>query len=123
MKETPTRRVEMIQLNPDRTWEDGIMVEIPANTHPSRIEEVARIHAAEQHGTAWYVLYHSMDDECPNVPIRSEMKVGLSFDLGQATVGSETEQQAAAIDAINLTLQREPHGLGAQIFMLDHDQA
>lgn len=99
------------------------MVEIPANTHPNRIEEVGRVHAAAQYGAGWYVLYNSRDDDCPDVPRTSEVKVRLSFDLDQTTVGSEIEQQAAAIDSINLTLQREPYGLGAQIFMLDHDQA
>jgi len=51
----------------------------------------------------------------PSPPMRSEVMVKLSFDLDEITVGSEKEQQAAAIEVINLTLQREPFGLGARL--------
>lgn len=118
MTEIPNRPIEMYMLKEDKTW-DTVVVEIPANTHPNRLEEVARIHAVAQYGPGVYMLYNSMDEECPDTPRRSEVRIRLCFDMGQTTVGSEIEQQAAAIDQINLTLQREPYGLGAQIFMLD----
>ena len=101
----------------ERTW-TTVLVEIPANTHPNRLEEVARIHAVSQFGPGAYMLYCSMDDECPECPQRSELWVRLTFDMGQITEGSEEEQQMAAVEQINLTLQRQPYGLGAQIFTL-----
>ena len=121
MTEIPNRTVEMYRLLDGNQWE-LVMVEIPANTHPNRLEEVARIHAAAQYGAGSYMLYNSMDDECPDIPRRSEVRVRLSFDMGQITTGSEIEQQAAAIEVVNLVLQRQtftPYGLGAQIVMLD----
>lgn len=54
----------------------------------------------------------NVDEE---VPERAEVFVKLSFDLDQMTVGSEEEQKAAVIEQINLVLQREPYGLGANI--------
>jgi len=120
MTEIPNNRtVEMYRINEDRTW-NTVMVELPANTHPNRLEEVARMHAVAQYGPAAdYMLYNSMDDECPDVPHRSEIVVRLSFDIGQITEGSEAEQQMSAVEQINLALQRQPYGLGAQIFILD----
>ena len=121
MKEIPNRTVEMYRISDggtERTW-STVMVEIPANTRPNRLEEVARIHAAAQHGPGAYMLYNSMDDECPDCPQQSEIVVRLTFDMGQITEGSEAEQQMAAVEIINLSLQREPYGLGAQISMLD----
>lgn len=115
------RTVEMYRISDTGdtgTW-DTILVELPANTHPNRLEEVARIHAVAQYGPGIYMMYNPMDDDCPETPMKSEVRVRLSFDMGQITEGSEIEQQAAAIEIINLALQREPHGLGAQIFMLD----
>lgn len=110
------RPIEMYRIMEDGTW-DTVMVEIPANTDPNRIEEVARIQAVKKWGLAAYTLYNSMDDECPDgVPPRSQVEVMLSFDMDQQTVGSEIEQQRAAIDQINLTLQRDPYGLGARIY-------
>ncbi len=119
MTEIPNRPIEMYRMGDGDTgtW-DTVMVEIPANTHPNRLEEVARIHAAEQHGPGAYMLYNSMDDDCPDCPHRSEIVVRMAFDMGQITEGTEAEQQRAAVDIINLALQREPYGLGAQIFVL-----
>lgn len=109
------RKVEMYRIFDGGTW-DSVMVEIPANTHPNRLEDVARTHAAAQYGPGNYMLYNSMDAACPDIPCRSEVLVRLCFDMGQVTTGSEIEQQAAAIEVVNLALQRQPYGLGAQIF-------
>lgn len=121
MTEIPNRTVEMYRMSDGGdtgTWHT-VMVELPANTHPNRLEEVAREHAQAQYGPGAYMLYNSMDDECPECPFRHSIVVRLSFDVNQTTVGSGTEQQLAAIDQVNLTLQREPHGLGAQISLID----
>lgn len=40
----------------------------------------------------------------------------IQFDADQVTSGDEITQVQQAIDLINAALQREPHGLGAQIF-------
>lgn len=109
-----TRPIEMYRLNEDRTW-DTVEVEILANTDPNCIEEIARIEAARVFGPGSYMLYNSMDDQCPEIPRMHECDVRLIFQLDQTTVGSEIEQTAAAIDQINLTLQREPYGLGARL--------
>ena len=45
-------------------------------------------------------------------------RLSLQFDAGQITRGTRTEQARQAVNLINLTLQREPFGLGAQLF--DH---
>ena len=45
-------------------------------------------------------------------------RLSLQFDAGQLTHGSNEAQARQAVDLINLTLQREPFGLGAQLF--DH---
>lgn len=42
-------------------------------------------------------------------------RLDLQFDADQITAGSSTEQARQALDQINLTLQREPFGLGAQL--------
>lgn len=120
MTEIPNRTVEMYRISDgdsSGTW-DTVMVEIPANTHSNRLKKVACIHAAAQYGPGAYMLYNSMDDECPDCPRRSEIIVRLCFDMGQITEGSEVEQQKAAVEVINLALQREPYGLGAQIIIL-----
>jgi hypothetical protein len=106
------RPIEMYRIHEDGGW-DTVIVEIPADTDPHIIEEIGRIHAEAQYGPGAYMLYNTMDDECPI--LRSEIKVRLSFDLDEVTVGSEIEQQDAAIEVINLLLQREPHGLGARL--------
>jgi len=108
------RPIEMYLLRENNTW-TSVTVEIPADTPAEFIEEVGRCHAEAKFGVAPYMLYNSMDDECPEVPVRSEIVVNLSFDMGQTTVGTAEKQQAAAIEQVNLTLQREPHGLGARI--------
>ena len=41
----------------------------------------------------------------------------LQFDAGQITHGSADDQARQAVEFINLTLQREPFGLGAQIIV------
>ena len=41
----------------------------------------------------------------------------LQFDAGQITHGSADEQAHQAVELVNLTLQREPFGLGAQLIV------
>lgn len=41
--------------------------------------------------------------------------IALQFDLDQVTAGQVKDQVQQAVDEINLTLQRQPFGLGAQI--------
>ena len=43
-------------------------------------------------------------------------RLDLQFDAGQITKGSTEQQARQALELINLTLQREPFGLGAQLF-------
>ena len=43
-------------------------------------------------------------------------RLDLQFDAGQITHGSAEQQARQAVDLINLTLQREPFGLGAQFY-------
>jgi len=43
-------------------------------------------------------------------------RLDLQFDANQVTRGSTEQQARQALDRINLTLQREPFGLGAQLF-------
>ena len=43
----------------------------------------------------------------------------LQFDAGQITKGNQPQQTHQAIDLINRVLQREPFGLGAQLFLPD----
>lgn len=113
-KTDQNRPIEMYRLLDENQW-DTVVVEIPADTNPHVIEAVARIHAEAQYGTFAYMLYSSMDDECPGIPARSKVQVTLSFDLNEITTGSEIEQQDAAIEVVNLTLQRQPFGLGARL--------
>lgn len=47
----------------------------------------------------------------------------LVFDGDQITHGTPEEQVAQAIHEINLVLQREPYGLGAQIMLADSVEA
>ena len=42
-------------------------------------------------------------------------RLSLQFDAGQITHGSRDDQARQAVDLINLILQREPFGLGAQL--------
>lgn len=120
MGEIPNRTVEMYRLSDGEdtgTW-DTVMVELPADTPDYRLEEVARTHAAAQYGEGAYLMYNSMDDECPKVergPERLRAVVILEFDADQLTVGSKEEQEIAAVELVNLTLQREPYGLGANV--------
>jgi hypothetical protein len=44
-------------------------------------------------------------------------RVDLQFDADQITHGTAEEQANQAIEQINLTLQREPFGLGAQLIV------
>jgi hypothetical protein len=41
----------------------------------------------------------------------------LQFDAGQITHGSADDQARQAVELINLSLQREPFGLGAQLIV------
>ena len=43
-------------------------------------------------------------------------RLDLQFDAGQITHGTPEQQARQAVDIINLTLQREPFGLGAQLY-------
>ena len=43
-------------------------------------------------------------------------RLDLQFDAGQITKGSPEQQARQALELINLALQREPFGLGAQLF-------
>ena len=43
-------------------------------------------------------------------------RLDLQFDAGQLTQGSTEQQARQALELINQTLQREPFGLGAQLF-------
>ena len=43
--------------------------------------------------------------------------LSLQFDAGQITHGSEDDQSRQAVELINLILQREPFGLGAQLIV------
>ena len=43
-------------------------------------------------------------------------RLDLQFDAAQITKGSTEQQARQALELINLTLQREPFGLGAQLF-------
>ena len=58
-----------------------------------------------------------MSDELYNESRPRELRitVELAFDADEVTEGSDTTQIDQAIHAINLTLQREPYGLAAQI--------
>ena len=42
-------------------------------------------------------------------------RLSLQFDAGQITHGHRDDQARQAVDLINLILQREPFGLGAQL--------
>ena len=44
-------------------------------------------------------------------------RLDLQFDADQITHGPAAAQVDRAIELINLTLQREPFGLGAQLFV------
>jgi len=43
-------------------------------------------------------------------------RLDLQFDANQVTRGSTEQQAREALELINLTLQREPFGLGAQLY-------
>ncbi|MEQ2009758.1 MAG: hypothetical protein ABMA26_23480 [Limisphaerales bacterium] len=43
-------------------------------------------------------------------------RLDLQFDANQVTRGSNEQQARQALELINLTLQRQPFGLGAQFF-------
>ncbi len=62
-----TRPIELYCIRENRTW-DTVIVDIPAITHPDKIEEVARKVAAETHGAGYsFMLYNSMDDDMPEL--------------------------------------------------------
>ena len=44
-------------------------------------------------------------------------RLDLQFDAGQITHGPSARQVDQAVELINLTLQREPFGLGAQLIV------
>jgi hypothetical protein len=44
-------------------------------------------------------------------------RLSLQFDAHQITRGGNAQQVQQAVDLINLTLQREPFGLGAQLIV------
>jgi len=43
-------------------------------------------------------------------------RLDLQFDAGQVTHGSAEQQARQAVELLNRTLQREPFGLGAQLY-------
>lgn len=117
-----TRPIEMGVAFSDGQWESHI-VQIPADTSNAKLEEVGgeaviifcydpRTTSRDIIGT-W--VYNSMEDECPDVDRRADVRVRLSFDLNQITSGTELEQKAKAVERVNLALQDEPFGLGARI--------
>ena len=46
-------------------------------------------------------------------------EINLQFDGDQLTNGSALEQSTQAVDLINQTLQRQPYGLGARLFVTE----
>ena len=44
-------------------------------------------------------------------------RIDLQFDANQITHGTPEQQVHQAIELVNLTLQREPFGLGAQLIV------
>ena len=44
-------------------------------------------------------------------------RLSLQFDANQITHGNNEQQVRQAVELINLTLQREPFGLGAQLIV------
>ena len=44
-------------------------------------------------------------------------RLSLQFDANQITHGNNEQQVREAVELINLTLQREPFGLGAQLIV------
>lgn len=44
-------------------------------------------------------------------------RLSLQFDASQITHGKSEQQVREAVELINLTLQREPFGLGAQLIV------
>ena len=44
-------------------------------------------------------------------------RLSLQFDAGQITHGNRDDQARQAVELINLILQREPFGLGAQLIV------
>lgn len=44
-------------------------------------------------------------------------RLSLRFDASQITHGNHEQQVREAVDLINLTLQQEPFGLGAQLIV------
>lgn len=44
-------------------------------------------------------------------------RLSLQFDAGKITRGDDGNQAREAVKLINLILQREPFGLGAQLFL------
>ena len=52
----------------------------------------------------------------PHLKIIAVRRLELVFDANQITHGSIVKQADQALALINLTLQREPFGLGAQLF-------
>ena len=64
-----TRPIELYRLweGENHRW-DTVMVDIPAITHPDKVEEVARQVAAKISGGAYaYMLYNSMEDDVPEL--------------------------------------------------------
>jgi hypothetical protein len=51
------------------------------------------------------------------VKIITVHRLSLQFDANQITHGSNEQQVRDAVNLINLTLQREPFGLGAQLIV------
>jgi hypothetical protein len=64
--------------------------------------------------TLWRKRPASLNHHMKTITIR---RLELQFDADQITSGRATRQADQAVDLINLVLQREPFGLGAQLFL------
>ena len=64
-------------------------------------------------GTPWLTISPTSTD-MKTITVR---RIDLQFDANQITRGCNSKQVDQAIELINLTLQREPFGLGAQLIV------
>jgi hypothetical protein len=69
-------------------------------------------HPASQ--TAPQTFHQGKDGSVKAITIH---RLSLQFDAGQVTRGSDDNQAREAVILINLILQREPFGLGAQLIV------
>lgn len=141
MKKTVRKTVEMAICYSNGTWQAGQFVEVedpgcgccdgPDDWFEAeRLEKLGRevlqkqldANSATRLPTGidvtgmWLYHYGNEEEEGGSKPLRrSEVRCVLFFKMDEITVGSEIEQQAAAIEQVNLALQRQPYGLGAKL--------